>query len=153
MIKKNPPTPEAYIAALPEERKKAVSLLRKTILENLPSGFEETMGYGMIAYVVPHSLYPAGYHADPAQPLPFINIASQKNHITLYHMGLYASKELLDWFLAEYPKHLKSKPNMGKSCVRFKPPEIPYALIGKLIAAMKAEEWIALYEESINKRK
>src|SRR5690606_17041529 len=91
-------TPEQYIEQLPDERKEAISKLRKVILENLPKGFSEEMSYGIIGYVVPKSIYPGGYHANPELPLPFINIASQKNHIAVYHSGIYAEKNLMDWF-------------------------------------------------------
>ncbi|MGB5463511.1 MAG: DUF1801 domain-containing protein, partial [Aureibaculum sp.] len=102
-------TPEEYISTLPEDRKEAISKLRKIVLKNLPKGFTETMGYGMLAYVVPHSIYPAGYHCDTKLPLPFINIASQKNFIALYHMGIYAKKDLLNWFVNEYPNYSQRK--------------------------------------------
>lgn len=145
-------TPEEYIESLAEERKEAIMKLRKTISENLPKGFEETMGYGMMGYVVPHSAYPAGYHCDPKQPLPFLGFASQKNFISLYHMGLYADKKLLDWFVAEYPKHSKTKLDMGKSCIRFKKQEaIPFELIGELVSKMTMEQWIAVYESNLKR--
>jgi uncharacterized protein YdhG (YjbR/CyaY superfamily) len=143
-------TPEQYIGQLPEERRLAISKLRKTILENLPKGFHELMSYGMIGYVVPHSLYPKGYHCDPKLPLPFINIASQKNFISLYHMGIYGNKKLLDWFLNEYPKYSKTKPDMGKGCIRFKKiDQIPYELIGELSSKITADEWIKIYETNL----
>ncbi len=139
-------TPEEYIYKLPEERKEAITQLRNEIKSNLPDGFEETMNYGMIGYVVPHSIYPNGYHCDPKQPLPFINIASQKNHVAVYHMGIYADKKLLDWFTTEYIKQSKVKLDMGKSCIRFKKPEhITYDLIGKLASKMTPKEWIDIY--------
>lgn len=145
-------SPEEYIAQLPEEKKAAFSNLRSTILENLPKGFQECISYGMIGYVVPHSLYPPGYHCDPKLPLPFMNIASQKNFIAFYHMGIYAKKDLLNWFVEEYPKHCKLKLDMGKSCVRFKKIEaIPYELIAELCTKMSPEEWIELYEKNIKR--
>lgn len=145
-------SPEEYISKVPEDRKEAMSKLRQTILKNLPKGFAECMSYGMIGYCVPHSLYPAGYHCDPKQPLPFMAIASQKHFIAVYHMGMYAKKELLDWFTKEYPKHCKSKPDMGKSCVRFKKVEdIPYKLIAELTKKMSAAEWIKIYEKNIKR--
>jgi len=138
-----------YIEQLPEERKEPVMKLTETVSENLPKGFQETMGYGMIAFVVPHVLYPGGYHCDPKLPLPFINIASQKNFIALYHMGLYANPELLQWFTEEYPKHCTTKPDMGKSCIRFKKPEqIPYELIARLSQKVSVDEWIDIYEKN-----
>jgi len=145
-------TPEEYIAQLPEERQAIITKLRQTILENLPDGFTEGMSYGMIGYVVPHSLYPAGYHCDPKLPLPFLSIASQKNFVAFYHMGIYADPELHDWFVSEYPKHVKTKLDMGKSCIRFKKPEnIPYALLGELVKRMSAEKWIDIYETNVKR--
>ena len=145
-------TPDAYIQSLPEDRKEAVTRLRKVILENLPKGFSETMGYGMLGYVVPHTIYPDGYHCKPETPLPFMNIASQKNFIAVYHMGVYAKKELLDWFVNEYPKYSKRKLDMGKSCIRFKKmDDIPYQLIGELSAKMTVKEWIDIYENAWKK--
>ena len=141
--------PEEYIGQLPQDRQTAISQLRRVILQHLPKGFEETMSYGMIGYVVPHSLYPAGYHCDPKLPLPFMSIASQKSHIGFYHMGLYADEQLLQWFVDEFPKHSSRKLDMGKSCLRFKNPEhIPYVLLGELVMKMEAEDWIALYEKN-----
>ena len=146
-------SPEEYISKVPEDRKEAMSKLRHTILKNLPKGFSEGMNYGMIGYFVPHSLYPAGYHCDPKQPLPFMNIASQKNFIAVYHMGLYAKKQLLDWFTKEYPKHTNKKLDMGKSCLRFKKVEdIPYKLIGELTKKMSAAEWIKIYEANFKRK-
>lgn len=145
-------TPTAYVDSLPEDRKKAMNELRKVIVKNLPNGFHEEMSYGMIGYVIPHTLYPAGYHCKPELPLPFLNIASQKNFIAVYHMGMYADKKLLDWFTAEFPKHSKAKLDMGKSCIRFKKPEhIPFELIGELATKMTVKEWIALYEKNYKK--
>lgn len=145
-------TPEEYIAQIPEERKEPIKKLQKVIKENLPNGFEEQIQYGMIGYVVPHSIYPDGYHCDPKIPLPFMNIASQKNFIAVYSSALYAKKELMDWFVAEFPKHCKRKLDMGKSCVRFKKiEEIPYELIGELTSKMSVKEWISIYESAIKK--
>jgi hypothetical protein len=145
----NATSPENYIEQLPAERQEPMRQLRKTVLDNLPTGFEEQMSYGMIGYLVPHSLYPAGYHCDPKLPLPFMNIASQKNFIAFYHMGMYADAKLLNWFVDEYPKHVKAKLDMGKSCIRFKKPEhIPFALLGELVTKMTPEDWIALYEKN-----
>ena len=133
-------------------RKEALKKLRKTINANLPKGFEEGIQYGMIGYYVPHSVYPDGYHCKPETPLPFMNIASQKNFIAVYHMGVYAKKELLDWFVNEYPKYSKRKLDMGKSCIRFKKmDDIPYQLIGELSAKMTVKEWIDIYENAWKK--
>ncbi len=145
-------TPEEYIDQLPEERKEPMERLRKTILDNLPEGFHEEINYGMIGYVVPKSIYPAGYHCDTKLPLPFMNIASQKNFIALYHMGVYAQPELLEWWQTEYPKHVKTKLDMGKSCIRFKKPEnIPFDLVGELVTKMSCQDWIDLYEKNLKR--
>jgi uncharacterized protein YdhG (YjbR/CyaY superfamily) len=145
-------TPEEYIQEAPEERQEALKKLRKTIQQNLPKGFEEGMQYGMIGYYVPHSAYPAGYHCKPDEPLPFMSFASQKNSVNLYHSGIYANKKLHDWFVNEYPKYVKTKLDMGKSCVRFKKVEhIPYDLIAELVQKMSMEEWISIYEENIKR--
>ncbi len=133
-------TVEAYIAELPEDRQKPINELRKAILKNIPKGFKEGMGYGMIGYCVPHSIYPAGYHCDPKLPLPFVSLASQKNAISLYHMGIYSSPELLKWFTEEYAKAGVGKLDMGKSCIRFKKPEqIPFQLIGELMSKITVD--------------
>ena len=146
-------TPQEYIDALPLERKAAMEELRQNILENLPTGFSETMSYGMIGYVVPHSIYPAGYHCDTKLPLPFINIASQKNFIALYHMGIYLDNELLDWFVSEFQEQSKSKLDIGKSCIRFKRmDQIPYKLIGQLASKISVREWISKYESVLSNR-
>ncbi len=145
-------TTEEYISNLPEERKEAFLKLRKTLVENLPVGFAEEISYGMIGFVVPKSLYPEGYHCNPELPLPFISLASQKNFIALYHMGIYANQELLDWFVNEYPKHADNKLDMGKSCIRFKNPnKIPFELIGELASKMTPQDWIAIYEQNVKR--
>lgn len=145
-------SPEQYINEAPEDRREALQKLRTTILENLPKGFQEGMGYGMIGYSVPHEIYPAGYHCDPKTPLPFMSFASQKNSINFYHMGIYADKQLYDWFVDEFPKHSKKKLDMGKSCMRFKKVEdIPFELLGELSKKMTPEQWISIYESAFRK--
>lgn len=145
-------TVEAILSNVPPERAGAFNSLHKTIVNNLPEGFEAAISYGMLGYVVPHRIYPAGYHCKPAEPLPFASIASQKNSINFYHMGIYANPELLDWFVAEFPKHSKQKLDMGKSCIRFKKlEEIPYELIGELMTKMSVQQWIDLYESKFKK--
>ena len=147
-------SPEEYINSLPEERKQAISELRKVIRKYLPEGFAEVMNYGMIGYVVPHSIYPDGYHCDPKLPLPFMNIASQKNYIAVYHMGVYSNEKLLKWFTEEYKKQSSTKLDMGKSCIRFKKVEnIPYNLIGELAKKITVADWISVYEKSIKKQR
>lgn len=141
-----------YVKELPADRQAAIEKLRSVIKKNLPKGYKEEMNYGMIGYVVPHSLYPAGYHCKPTDPLPFMNVASQKNFIAVYHMGLYADPILMKWFMTEYPKHSTQKLDMGKSCIRFKKPDqIPFKLIGELTSKMNPAQWIALYEKAFRK--
>ncbi len=135
---------------LPEDRAEPFKNLHDVILKNLPKGFEAAISYGGLGYVIPHTLYPAGYHCKPSEPLPFAGIASQKNSINFYHMGIYSDPKLLKWFLTEYPKHSKQKLDMGKSCVRFKNfDEIPFKLIADLMKKMSAEEWIKIYENNL----
>ena len=141
-----------YINLLESDRKKTITQLINVIEQNIPKGFEKVMNYGMPSFVIPHSIYPKGYHVTPDLPLPFIGIASQKNHIGFYHMGLYADSKLLDWFISEYPKYCKLKLDMGKSCIRFKNiSEIPYELIGILSSKMTVKDWIDIYEKNIKK--
>ncbi|HEY5688767.1 MAG TPA: DUF1801 domain-containing protein [Yeosuana sp.] len=146
-------SPEDYIKQLPEERQPVIQKLREIIKANLPKGFEEIISYGMIGYVVPHSKYPAGYHCTPELPLPYMNLASQKNFIAVYHMGVYAKKELSDWFTSEFPKHSKRKLDMGKSCIRFKNlNDIPYKLIGELASKMTLDDFIGFYESNLKRK-
>lgn len=143
-----------YLQNIPEEKKEAMESLRKAILDNLADGFVEEMSYGMIGYVVPHTIYPDGYHCNPSLPLPFISIACQKNFIALYHMGIYADNKLLEWWKKEYSNYSKLKLDMGKSCIRFKKiDQIPYDLIGKLCQKMSVNDWIKLYENNIKLKK
>lgn len=145
-------TVDQYIKELPEDRKAAMTELRKVVLKNLPKGFKEEMGYGMMGYVVPHSKYPDGYHCKPTDPLPFMSIASQKNFIAVYHMGVYADPKLLKWFTDEYAKQVKGKLDMGKSCIRFKKSDqIPFKLIGELASKMTPEDWIKMYEKNLKR--
>ncbi|NUU61341.1 DUF1801 domain-containing protein [Paenibacillus agri] len=143
-------SPEDYIHQLPEERQQAMEVLRKTVSDNLPEGFQETMTYDMIGYVVPHSIYPSGYHVKPEEPLPFISLASQKNHIAFYHMGIYIFPEVLTWFQEEYPKHVQTKLDMGKSCIRFKNPAvIPYNLLAELCRKISLADYLQRYEDGL----
>jgi uncharacterized protein YdhG (YjbR/CyaY superfamily) len=138
-----------YIAQVPEVRLEGINTLRETILKNLPTGFEECISYGMVGYVVPHSIYPSGYHCDTKLPLPFMAFANQKNFISFYHMGIYADPTLMDWFTTEFAKRSKAKLDMGKSCIRFKKVEaIPFDLIGELVAKIAVNDWIATYEKN-----
>ena len=146
-------TVQDYLDSVAEDKKESFVKLQQTIQKNLPKGFEETIIYSMIGYVVPLKTYPEGYHCDPKLPLPFINIAAQKNFIAIYHMGIYADEELLNWFVNEYPKHAKTKLDMGKSCIRFKKTnDIPFDLIGELMTKMSVEQWINLYTIKLKKK-
>lgn len=145
-------TPEEYIAQLPEDRKEVIQKLRSIINENIPEGFKETINYGMLGWVVPHEIYPSGYHCTPELPLPFLSLASQKNFIGFYHMGIYANPELYQWFVDEYPKYSKYKLDMGKSCVRLKRMnDIPYELIKETVQKMSVQDWISLYENNLKR--
>ena len=145
-------TVEEILENIPEDRKDVFHKLHQTIVAHLPSGFEAGISYGGLGYIIPHSLYPGGYHCKPSEPLPFASLASQKNSINFYHMGIYADPALHDWFVAEYPKHSAQKLDMGKSCIRFKKlDQIPYALIGELMQKMTAQQWIDLYETMLKK--
>ncbi|MFY8189831.1 MAG: DUF1801 domain-containing protein [Bacteroidia bacterium] len=145
-------TVEDILSNIPADRAEHFNKLHQVIVKNLPKGFEAAMSYGGLGYVVPHTIYPDGYHCKPSEPLPFAGIASQKNSINFYHMGIYADPNLLDWFVAEYPKHSKQKLDMGKSCIRFKKlAEIPYDLIGELMRKMSVKDWINMYESNYKK--
>ncbi|MBK9478923.1 MAG: DUF1801 domain-containing protein [Bacteroidetes bacterium] len=145
-------TVNEILTSVPADRAEAFNKLHDVIIKNLPKGFEAAISYGGLGYVVPHSIYPSGYHCKPSEPLPFAAIASQKNTINFYHMGIYADTDLLNWFVAEYPKHTKQKLDMGKSCIRFKKfDDIPYKLIGDLMKKMSVKMWISLYESALKK--
>ena len=145
-------TPDEYIAGLPDDRKIAISAIRKVVNDNLPAGYKECMAYGHIGWVVPLETYPAGYHCDPSLPLGFMALASQKNHIALYSMCLYGHVEQLQWFQSEWPKHSKKKLNMGKSCIRFtKLEDVPLGLIGELASKVTPQQWIEIYEKALKR--
>jgi uncharacterized protein YdhG (YjbR/CyaY superfamily) len=145
-------TVQEYIEAVPEDRKPVIEKLREVILANLPEGFEEQISYGMISYVVPLSRYPQGYHVKEGEPLPFISLASQKNYLALYHMGLYGYPKVEAWFVKEYAEQVPTKLDMGKSCIRFKNPDhIPYDLIAELCQKITVDEYIAAYEQAVKR--
>lgn len=149
-MKANGETVSEILSNVPEDRKAAFNKLHDIIIENLPDGFEAAMSYGGLGYVVPHSIYPAGYHCKPSEPLPFAGIASQKHSINFYHMGIYSDPKLLDWFVTEYPKYCQQKLDMGKSCIRFKKwDKIPFELIGQLMSKITVDQWISTYEKSL----
>jgi hypothetical protein len=144
-----PATIESYLAALPPDRREALDALRAVINRNLPKGYEEGMQYGMPAWFVPHGVYPAGYHCDPTQPLPFVSIASQKSHIGLYLFCLYMNPELMSWFEAEWRK-TGSRWDAGKSCVRAKKlADIPIELVGKAVKKVPVKTFVASYEAAL----
>ncbi len=146
-------TVAAYLKELPDDRRKAIKAIRKEIRDHLPKGYKEGMQYGMIGYFVPHRIYPAGYHCDPSQPLPYAHLASQKNHMAIYLFGMYSNPEISDWFIQQW-KLSGKKLDMGKSCVRFKKIEdVPLALIGQVIAKVPVKELIREYEAAIDPSK
>lgn len=148
-MKANGNTVEEILSNLPEDRVKPFNKLHEVIVKNLPKGFEPAISYGGLGYVVPHKIYPSGYHCKPEEPLPFAGIASQKGSINFYHMGIYADPKLYKWFVIEYPKHSKQKLDMGKSCIRFKKlDDIPYALVGELMKKISVRDWILMYEKA-----
>ncbi|HYO55357.1 DUF1801 domain-containing protein [Archangium sp.] len=142
-------TVDQYLASLPEERRAAISAVRNVILENLDERYEEGMQYGMIGYYVPHKVFPAGYHCDPKQPLPFASLASQKSHMAVYLMCIYGQPEQEKWFREAWAKTGK-KLDMGKSCVRFKKLEdVALDVIGEAIRRAPAKAYIEHYESMI----
>lgn len=150
----NAKTVEEYIEELPEDRKEPYLRLLKAIQDNIPEGFELTMQYGMSGFVVPHSIYPDGYHCKPSDALPFAGLANQKQGINFYHMGIYAKPELLEWFVNEFPKHSSRKLDMGKSCIRFRGgKDIPYELIGELMTKITVDDYIDMYESGRKPKK
>jgi uncharacterized protein YdhG (YjbR/CyaY superfamily) len=145
-MQSNATTVKDYISELPADRREAIETVRNVILKNLPEGYEEIMQYGMISYVVPHSIYPAGYHVDPKQALPYISLASQKNHMAIYFMNLYGDGKSEEWFVKAYTDTGK-KLDMGKSCVRFKKLEnLPLEVIGEAVALTPVKKYLEQYE-------
>ncbi|KMQ61271.1 hypothetical protein ACM39_17800 [Chryseobacterium sp. FH2] len=143
---------EDYISKIPEDRQTVFKKLFDLINDHLPKGFQETNSYGMVGWAFPLEAYPAGYHCTPGSPLPFMALASQKNFIAFYHMGMYAKPDLLDWFVSQFPKYSKRKLDMGKSCIRFrKLDDIPFELIAELSKKMTVENWIECYESNFKK--
>lgn len=143
---------DEYLQQLPEERREVINKLRKIIKENLPEGFEEKIQYDMISYVVPRETYLAGYHVDPSNELGFMAIGSQKNHVAIYSNAVYMFEDVNEWYLNEYSKHLTTKPDMGKSCLRFKNMnKMPYELIAELCQKITVDEFVKKYEETLKK--
>jgi hypothetical protein len=149
-------TVEQYLLQLPEDRRVAVSAVRDVILKNLDTGYQERMAYGMVGYSVPHSIFPAGYHCDPKQPLPFAGLASQKQHMSLYMMGVSVAcdgehvTELVKWFKDAWAKSGKKPLDMGVACIRFKKlDDIPLDVIGEAIRRMPLKKFVSDYEKTL----
>ena len=142
-------TLQQFFEELPDDRRVALQAVRETVLRNLPAGYEERMQDGGILYFVPHSVYPNGYHCDPKQPVPFVGIASQKNHMAVYMICLYVDAAASAEFVREYTASGK-KLDMGKCCVRFKKlADLPLEVIGAAVARATVAEFLAHYEAGI----
>jgi hypothetical protein len=140
-----------YLASLPADRRDAVEAVRRVILKNIDKGFQETMQYGMIGYSVPHSVFPAGYHCDPRQPLPFAGLASQKQHMSLYIMGIYMDSPRRDWFIKAW-KDTGKKLDMGAACIRFKKIEdVPLDVVAEAFKRMSLKGYVEVYEANLAK--
>lgn len=140
-----------HITNIPEDRVLAIEKLRAAIDKYIDSAYEVREGASGVSYVVPLELFPAGYHCTPDTPLGYMTVVSQKNVLSVHHMGMYSNTALLDWFVAEYPKHTKARLDMGKSCIRFKKMEdIPYDLIGQLAGKLTAQQWIEAYTKALH---
>ena len=148
-----PASPKAYLDSLPDDRRKAIAAVRATIRKNLPKGYAEGIQYGMLGYFVPHSVYPDGYHTDPSQPLPFISVASQKNHMALYLFCIYVDPKVQQRFVKEW-KASGCKLDMGKSCVRFKSiDDVPLDVLGKTVSRIPVKTFVKAYEATRPARK
>ena len=145
-------TNEDHLKTVEIDKRPTFTKLYQTIKNNIPAGFVEELTYKMIGFVVPKSVYPSGYDCNSKLPLPFINLAANKNYISLHHLGLYFDASLLDWFQSEYPKYCNTKLDMGKGCIRFKKmDDIPFDLISELIQKSTVEKWITIYENHVKK--
>jgi hypothetical protein len=152
MVQSPARTVAEYLAALPADRREVIASVRRTLLANLDRGFEEGMSYGMISYHVPHRLYPAGYHCNPQQPLPFVALAAQKNHYALYMFGLYFDLDEARQFEREW-RAAGKRFDMGKSCVRFKRlDDVPLDVLGKAIQRVKLRAFLGTYEAGLASR-
>jgi len=145
-MKINATTVIEYIQQIPHDKQSDFIKLIEVILNNIPEGFEECIIYNMPSWVVPHSIYPQGYHCDPSKPLPFLSLGVQKNFIGFYHMGIYAKPELLKWFQDQWAVECKTKLDMGKSCVRLKK-EIPFSLLEELLRRMSLSDVIEIFSK------
>jgi Domain of unknown function (DU1801) len=142
-------TVEQYLSELSAERRGALEAVRRVVLANLDKDYEEGMQYGMIGYYVPHRVFPPGYHCDPRQPLPFANLASQKNHMSLYLMCVYGDSPLAEWFRESWAKTGK-KLDMGKACVRFKKVEdLALDVVGEAIRRMPVSKYLKQCEQAM----
>lgn len=146
-------TVEDYLGQVPEDRRQALETLRALILENKPPEVEEGMQYGHIGYFVPHSVYPPGYHCDPKQPLPYVGLASQKNHMALYLFCMYVGQDKVETFRQRFLAAGK-KLDMGASCVRFKKLEdLPLDVIADTIRELTLDDFLTQYESVKPKKK
>jgi len=146
LMKSAAQTVDEYLKGLPADRREAISAVRRIILANLPDGYQECISYGMIGYVVPHSIYPKGYPCNPKLPLPFANLGSQKNHMALHLMSVYGDSKTEQWFRKSWEAAGK-KLDMGKACVRFKRLEdVPLEVVGQVFARTPVADYIARIE-------
>jgi hypothetical protein len=149
-------TVREYLSSLPEERRAAIEAVRNVILENLDQEYEEGMTYGMIGYYIPHRVYPAGYRPDPRMGLPFAGLASQKNYMSVYLMGLYCGcvdgvtdTGLVRWFHDAWARSGK-RLDMGKACIRFrKVDDLALDVLGEAIRRLPARAYIEQYEKAL----
>ena len=146
-----PTTVKEYLDSLPEDRRKALRKVRAAVNKGLPKGYKEGIQYGMLGWFIPHRVYPAGYHCDPKQPVPFAGLASQKNYMSLYLMCIYGDEKHKGWFEKEWKKSGK-KLDMGKSCIRFKKVEdLPLEVITEAVSRVPVDKFLAHYEASVPK--
>lgn len=146
-----PATVKEYLDSLPEDRRKALSKVRAAVNKGLPKGYQEGIQYGMIGWFVPHTLFPAGYHCDPKQPVPFAGLASQKNHMSLYLMCIYGDEGHRKWFERAW-KDAGKKLDMGKGCVRFKRVEdVPLDVVTEAVSRVPVKDFLAHYEAMVPK--
>lgn len=142
-------TPAEILANLPEDRRALVQALRDVINANIPEGVEEGMQYGMIAWFVPHSVFPAGYHCDPRQPLPYVSVANQKGGVSLYLFCTYLDPAHTAWF-AEAWKATGKRLDMGKGCVRIKRlDDVPLEVVAEALRRMPLETFLPTYEAQV----
>ena len=142
---------DRYIASVPIERRDAYTRLVTDIDRQIDPRFAPTVAYGMPTWVVPHEIYPAGYHCDPTIGVPFLSLANQSRYIAYYHMGIYSDPATLDWFTEAFAK-TGLRLNMGRSCIRFtNPSRIPFDLMAELTARISVDDYLAMYERTLKR--